>query len=44
MLRRLRHAILNHQGGQLQDDATVLLVEWRRDTELDLLPGTVSPG
>ena len=44
MLRRLRHAILNHQGGQLQDDATVLLVEWRRDTELDLLPGTISPG
>ena len=42
-LRRLRHAILTHQGGHLQDDATALLVEWRRDTELDLLPETVAP-
>ena len=42
-LRRLRHAILAHQNGQLQDDATALLVEWRRDTELALLPETVGP-
>jgi Stage II sporulation protein E (SpoIIE) len=42
-LRRLRHAILAHQNGQLQDDATALLVEWRRDTELALLPDTVEP-
>ncbi|MEV4225066.1 PP2C family protein-serine/threonine phosphatase [Nonomuraea sp. NPDC049725] len=28
-LRRLIRAILDHQDGQLQDDATVLLVEWR---------------
>jgi Stage II sporulation protein E (SpoIIE) len=42
-LRRLRHAILAHQRGQLQDDATALLVEWRRDSELALLPQTVSP-
>jgi hypothetical protein len=42
-LRRLRHAILAHQHGQLQDDATALLVEWRRDTELALLPDTVAP-
>ena len=42
-LRRLRHAILEHQKGQLQDDATALLVEWRRDTELALLPETVNP-
>ena len=40
-LRRLRHAILTHQNGQLQDDATALLVEWRRDTEQALLPETV---
>jgi hypothetical protein len=40
-LRRLRHAILAHQNGQLQDDATALLVEWRRDTELALIPETV---
>ncbi|QYC42897.1 Stage II sporulation protein E (SpoIIE) [Nonomuraea coxensis DSM 45129] len=27
-LRRLIQAILRHQGGRLQDDATVLTVEW----------------
>jgi serine phosphatase RsbU (regulator of sigma subunit) len=42
-LRRLRSAILAHQGGRLQDDATALLVEWRRDAELALLPETVRP-
>jgi hypothetical protein len=42
-LRRLRHAILAHQDGRLQDDATALLVEWRRDSELALLPETVRP-
>ena len=42
-LRRLRHAILTHQNGQLQDDATALLVEWRRDTEYALLLETVEP-
>jgi serine phosphatase RsbU (regulator of sigma subunit) len=26
--RRLVHAILDHQDDRLQDDATVLLVEW----------------
>ncbi len=41
-LRRLRHAILAHQNGQLQDDATALLVEWRRDTEQALIPETVN--
>jgi Stage II sporulation protein E (SpoIIE) len=41
-LRRLRHAILTHQNGQLQDDATALLVEWRRDSELALVPHTVA--
>jgi serine phosphatase RsbU (regulator of sigma subunit) len=29
-LRRLIRTILDHQHGHLQDDATVLLVEWRR--------------
>jgi hypothetical protein len=28
-LRRLTHAILEHQRGRLSDDATVILVEWR---------------
>ncbi|HEX4815476.1 MAG TPA: GAF domain-containing SpoIIE family protein phosphatase [Nonomuraea sp.] len=30
-LRRLIQAILRHQDGRLQDDATVLTVEWRSD-------------
>jgi len=34
--RRLVHAILDHQDDRLQDDATVLLVEWRG-------PGTPPP-
>lgn len=28
VLRRLNQAILSHQGGELQDDATTLFVEW----------------
>ncbi len=30
-LRRLTHAILAHQEGELQDDATTMLVEWLTD-------------
>ena len=30
-LRRLTHALLDHQGGDLQDDATMLLVRWHGD-------------
>lgn len=37
-LRRLRHAIMAHQRGRLQDDATVLLCEWRRGTEQAMIP------
>ena len=40
-LRRLRLAILEHQGGRLDDDATAVLVDWRRGTEEHLLPQTV---
>ncbi|WP_432561974.1 GAF domain-containing SpoIIE family protein phosphatase [Kineococcus sp. SYSU DK003] len=40
-LRRMRRAVLEHQDGVLQDDATALLVEWRRGTEELLLPETV---
>ena len=39
-LRRLRHAIVDRQPGQLKDDATAVLVEWRRGAEADLLPHT----
>ncbi len=28
-MRRLVHAILDHQYGALQDDATIVVVEWR---------------
>jgi serine phosphatase RsbU (regulator of sigma subunit) len=29
ILRRLNHAILDHQHGRLSDDATAVLIEWR---------------
>jgi hypothetical protein len=41
-LRRLRHAIVEQQQGQFKDDATAVLVEWRRGAEADLLPRTAS--
>jgi sigma-B regulation protein RsbU (phosphoserine phosphatase) len=31
-MRRLIHAILNHQHERLQDDATAMLIAWRPDT------------
>ena len=34
-LRRLNLAVLEHQGGKLQDDATTVMVEWRT-TEAEL--------
>jgi stage II sporulation SpoE-like protein len=40
-LRRLRHAIVDAQPDELADDATALLVEWKRGTEQRLLPPTV---
>ena len=39
-LRRLRAAIIERGEGSLRDDATALLLEWRR-TERALLPDTV---
>jgi hypothetical protein len=43
-LRRLRHAVLQHQHGDLQDDATAVLVEWRSGADERLLPQTLSLG
>jgi hypothetical protein len=40
-LRRLREAIIGREEGSLRDDATALLVEWRRGSEQALLPETV---
>ena len=37
-LRRLTAAVLAHQGGRLQDDATLLLVDWSADASRDLFP------
>jgi serine phosphatase RsbU (regulator of sigma subunit) len=43
--RRLVHAILHHQGDRLQDDATVLLVEWRSPapahSDAELITGAI---
>lgn len=30
-LRLLIHAILDHQQNKLRDDATILMIEWRRE-------------
>lgn len=40
-LRRMREAIVERGAGTLSDDATAVLVEWRRGTERSLLPETV---
>ncbi|WP_432510170.1 PP2C family protein-serine/threonine phosphatase [Kineococcus sp. SYSU DK001] len=40
-LRRMRRAVLAHQDGVLQDDASALLVQWRSGAEDQLLPQTV---
>jgi len=39
-LRRLRHALV-HEKQELRDDATALLIEWKRGSERDLTPQTV---
>jgi hypothetical protein len=38
-MRRLNHAISDYQSGRLQDDATIVLVEWLPDhPERNLIP------
>ena len=41
-LRRLRHAVVAAPGTDLRDDATAILVEWRRGGEQAILPETVA--
>ena len=41
-LRRLAAAVLEHQQGKLQDDATLLLVDWSADSHVRMFP-TLSP-
>jgi hypothetical protein len=40
-MRRLVRELLAHQQGQLSDDATLLLVEWRSVNLADVVPGPV---
>jgi hypothetical protein len=40
-LRGLRDAIIERGAGALRDDATALLIEWRRENQSALLPHTV---
>jgi serine phosphatase RsbU (regulator of sigma subunit) len=37
-MRRVMLAILDHQAGELQDDATAMLVEWRGRSAQDITP------
>jgi phosphoserine phosphatase RsbU/P len=37
-LRRLSHAVLEHQGGPPSDDATLMLVEWSAAAALNTVP------
>jgi len=43
-LRRLVAAVLAHQHGRLQDDATLLLLEWSGEGHLRLFPTIDGPG
>ena len=38
-LRHIMHSILRHQHGKLQDDATLLIVQWASGSELRLNAG-----
>ena len=45
-LRRISHDVLDHQGGTLQDDATLLIAEWSSGAEQQLTAsrsGSVAP-
>ncbi|WP_336921091.1 PP2C family protein-serine/threonine phosphatase [Aquipuribacter sp. SD81] len=42
-LRRLNRALLRHQHGQLQDDATTVIVEWRSGAATRTDGGTAPP-
>jgi hypothetical protein len=43
-LRRLAHDVLKYQGGLLQDDATLLMLDWRPvNPDVAPLPVDVAP-
>jgi serine phosphatase RsbU (regulator of sigma subunit) len=37
-MRKLMHAILEHQAGELQDDATTVLIEWKDNGDERIVP------
>jgi serine phosphatase RsbU (regulator of sigma subunit) len=37
-MRGLMHAVLDHQAGALQDDATMVLLEWQADSAQHVIP------
>jgi hypothetical protein len=39
-VRRLTHDVRDHQGGILQDDATLVLVQWTTEEEHRFVPST----
>jgi hypothetical protein len=41
-LRRLAAAVLAHQGGRLQDDATLLMVDWSANAQHRMSPSLIS--
>lgn len=41
-LRRLAAAVLAHQGGQLQDDATLLMVDWSANGHRRMSPSFIT--
>lgn len=43
VLRRLGAAVLEYQAGKLQDDATLLLVDWAADGHLRMFPVSAAP-
>ncbi|PJE98025.1 stage II sporulation protein E [Streptomyces carminius] len=43
-LRRLVHSVLDHHGGRLQDDATVLLCQWLGPSAEDFAPAAERAG
>lgn len=38
-MRRVLHAMIDHQSGELEDDATLLLVEWHGPPGINDMPG-----
>ncbi|MGK5682140.1 PP2C family protein-serine/threonine phosphatase [Actinoplanes sp. URMC 104] len=43
-LRRLSHAVLEHQGGPPADDATLVFMQWSATAALMTVPGALEPG